>query len=197
MKILYLSDFNARGSGYKTISMPLCKGLVEHGNEVRAIGLDYKGEEHTFPYSIIPCNDFREAVAMIHNLKRLWQPDIIVAAMDIPWHEEVITNVKRDQIQIPYIGIMPLESDPLCIDWAMVMMQMEATLIISEFGTEESKKQGVNAEYLPIGIDMASWRPPSVEEKLAVRKALQLDGYVILTVAENQERKNLNRGMEI
>lgn len=197
-KIVYLSDLDIRGSGYKNISVPLCNGLAKKGHDIKVIGLQYKGEEHYYPFSIIPCQRFLDASAMIRNLKRMWQPDVIVASMDIPWHELILKNCLQDEIVTPYVGIFPIEGDPLCLDWAMVLAQMNAQLPISQFGTDECNKMGIPAEHLQIGIDIDSYRLPAKEEQLAIRKTLEFgDMPVILTVADNQERKNLGRAMEI
>ncbi len=100
--------------------------------------------------------------------------------------------------KLPYVGIFPIESEPLCTDWAMLLMQMDAQLCISEFGTAECQKMNVPAEHFQVGIDVESWRFPLDEEKKAIREALgyKPEDFIILTVADNQERKNLARAME-
>jgi glycosyltransferase involved in cell wall biosynthesis len=200
MKIIYFSDFDLQGSGYRNISIPLCEGLAKDGHEVKVVGLAYHGEEHTFPFSMIPCRNFGEAGAIIHNLRELWNPDAIVVAGDIPWHQTVLATMKQQKYgkRLPYIGIFPVESEPICLDWASILMEMDAQLCISEFGTEECKKLNVPAEHLIVGIDTKAWRVPKISESKAIRKALgyKEDEFIVLTVADNQERKNLARGME-
>lgn len=198
MKILYCSDLDVTGSGYKNISIPLCKGLVERGHEVKVVGISYKGEEHNFPFTIYPIRNFNEANAATINLEKLWKPDIIVASLDIPWHEIYLREIRTNGVTLPYVGIFPIESDPLCLDWAMLLMQMQGQFCISKFGTEECIKMGVPAKHLQVGIDLESWRLPKPEEVELIRKALGFEGaYVILTVADNQERKNLGRAFQI
>ena len=57
----------------------------------------------------------------------------------------------------------------------------------------------IEAEYLPIGVDTDKWRVPSAEEKktLRISYGIQPDEFVVLTVADNQERKNLSASMKI
>ena len=51
---------------------------------------------------------------------------------------------------------------------------------------------GIKAEHLTIGIDTEAWKPPTPEERLKLRESYGIkDEFVILTVADNQERKNL------
>jgi glycosyltransferase involved in cell wall biosynthesis len=200
VKVVYFSDFDLQGSGYRNISTPLCLGLVEAGHEVKVIGLAYKGEEHNFPFSMIPCRNFGEAGAIVHNLRELWNPDVLISAGDITWHQILMQTMNKNQYakKLPYIGIFPVESPPLCLDWAMGLMSMDAQLCISEFGTQECLRQSVPAEHLVVGVDTSAWRPPKEEEKKALREALGYSpaDFIILTVADNQERKNLARGME-
>lgn len=200
MKIIYCSDMSIVGSGYRNISIPICSGLHALGHEIKYLGLDYHGEEHGFPFSVLPCKGFREMGVMIANLHQLWQPDIILASMDIPWHEQVFRFLDQLKVvPIPYVGIFPLEGDPLCFEWASVLLRMQGQLCISQFGTDECKKKGIPVEHLVVGIDKESWRLPSSEEQVKIREAFGFDedAFVVLTVADNQERKNLSRAFEV
>lgn len=197
MRIVWISDFDLRGAGYMNLSCPLCSRLVDMGHEIKAVGLGYKGQEHNYNFSIIPAENIKECLAITQNLWNLWKFDILIVALDIPLQENILQRMKNRPM--PYIGIMPIESDPLCVSWAMVLMQMDRSLIISEFGTELAKEMGVNAVYIPIGIDTESWRLPEKEERKNIRDVLGFDekDFVVLTVADNQERKNLSRSMEV
>jgi glycosyltransferase involved in cell wall biosynthesis len=57
----------------------------------------------------------------------------------------------------------------------------------------------VNAEHIQIGIDTDQWRIPSDVERQTIRTeyGIEPDEFVILTVADNQERKNLSAAMKI
>lgn len=198
LKICLISDLDFRSSGYFNISIALGNGLTERGHDVKALGISYRGEEHTFPLSILPCMNVQETLGMAQNLSFLWGFDIVLVVMDIPYQEGYLQSIQQ-RGDIKYVGIMPVEADPLCMTWAIDLMQMDKALIISEFGTEEAKKAGVDATYIPIGIDSNSWRMPTEEERNSLRKALGYDedDFVVLTVAYNQERKFLSRGMEM
>jgi glycosyltransferase involved in cell wall biosynthesis len=80
----------------------------------------------------------------------------------------------------------------------MQLSRMQKSFVISRWGTEECKKFGLDAEYLDVGIDTATWRIPSMEERDQARQMLNVqDKFVVLTVADNQERKNLSKAIEI
>jgi len=200
MKICWLSDFDISGSGYLNLSVPLCEGLSKRGHEVKVSGLGYRGQQHDYNFSIIPAGNLGEGMGIIQNLFNLWGFDILVVALDIPLQLRIIQQMRDSKRPFKYAGIMPVEAGPLTMSWAMGMMLMDKIFIISEFGTKECELQGISTEYLPIGIDTEAWRTPTQEEKQTIRKnMLGLDDshYVILTVADNQERKNLSAGMKI
>jgi glycosyltransferase involved in cell wall biosynthesis len=93
-----------------------------------------------------------------------------------------------------YVGIFPVEADPVCFSWSVVLSQMDKPFIISEFGTHEAHKRYIDAaEHIPIGIDSNFWHPATSEEKRSFRESFGIgeDEFVVLTVADNQERKNL------
>jgi len=83
-KLAVVSDFSLRGSGYLNIIAPLCTELANLGHQISAVGLGYRGEEHKFPFSIIPCNSYNDAQAMTNNLKFQWGAELFIVALDIP-----------------------------------------------------------------------------------------------------------------
>ncbi len=196
--LIWLSDFDLNGSGYLNISVPICSGLTNLGYDVKAIGLGYAGTEHYHPFPIIPCKDLQEADAMLQNLKSFWGISVVIVALDIQPYQDVMCKILK-RIGLPYVCITPLESDPLCLTWAMLLQQIDKVFIISEFGTQECKKVGVSAEHIVIGVDTKAWRTPIKDEKQKLRNAVGIadDDFVILTVADNQERKNLSKAFMI
>jgi glycosyltransferase involved in cell wall biosynthesis len=199
-KVAFLSDSDFRGSGYLNICTNLCKGLAEHGHEVKLVGLGYENNEHYFPYSILPAKEMAEAISTLHNLLLIWQPNVLVVALDLSLQEALLDFVRQNHPNVPYIVITPLEEKPLCLPWAVMLQSAKKVFFISEFGTEEAKAKGVEAEFMQIGIDTQSWRIPTPEEKKLIRSNLlgvDDDTFVILTVADNQERKNLGTTMRI
>lgn len=199
MTILYISDLDLKGSGYGNIAFSLCTHLSNRGYDVQAIGLGYNGEEHHFPFRIAPCPNVGYIVPIVNELKRQGvEIEAIVTALDIPLQEAILKALGPAR-EIPYIGIFPLEAGPLCQSWGMSLLQMDRRLVMSEFGTAECEAIGVSATHIPIGVDCEAWKPPTDEERLQLRKGLGIapDSFVVLTVADNQERKNLSRSMEI
>jgi len=196
-RILWVSDFDQRGSGYLGISTPLCAGLTEAGFDIKCLGLGYKGDEHWNKFSILPCKDMGDVRAMMFNFSRSWKPHVVIVALDIHIYQEVISQFTKE-LKLPQICIAPLESEPLCLTWAITLGGMKKVFCISEFGTLEMQKSGVQAEHLVIGVDTELWHPATADERSGLRKGLgiQEDAFVVLTVADNQERKNLSKSFE-
>lgn len=164
------------------------------GHEIRIAGLSYAGQEHNYPFAIIPTKDTNDAYAIVHNLCSLPQttPDVIIVALDIPL--QIMFHDRFKGFGKPYIAITPLENGPLCLSWSAPMFNMDWIFFISELGKQEAMKAGLTkVDHIQVGIDTNFWRVPTPEEKANFRKGMGItdDEFVILTVADNQERKNL------
>lgn len=197
--IIVVSDFSASGSGYQRIMTQLCTRLsVDYGMHILALGLGYQGEEHHFPFAIVPVNSLPNIPDMIAQLQKYNAPiEAILVGLDIPLQRALLQAMQLPG-PIPYVGLFPLEAPPLCQPWAIDLLRMDARLVMSRFGEAEMKRAGCEAQFIPIGVDPV-WRPPSKEEKAQFRQGLGIDEdtFVILTVADNQERKNLSKAAEI
>ena len=204
--IIFISDFDLRGSGYMNIAIAVCKELADRGHKVMAFGIGYTGGEHNWPFSIIPVvtrQAFVHIPALLQNTLALASAaqvrpvQAMVVALDIPMQERLLSIPMRQGI--PYLGIFPIESGPLCTSWANVLSLMEAPAVISKFGLKQMEDASVDGIYLPIGLDTEAWRRPLKSERTKLREAMGYseDQLVVLTVADNQERKNLSAGMDI
>lgn len=198
--LLVLTDCDFSGSGYFNIAVPLFTRLANMGHKIRIAGLSYDGQEHRYPFSIIPAKDTNDAAAIIHNLCALPQtsPDVVIVALDIPL--QIMFRERFKPLNKPYIAITPLENGPLCMSWSAPLLDMDFVFFISELGKQEAMKAGLTkVDHLQIGIDTDFWRVPSPEERTGIRRGMGIaeDEFVILTVADNQERKNLWAAMSI
>lgn len=203
--IIVISDFDLTGSGYMNIAIAMCNELASRGYNVKALGMGYNGAEHYWDFSIIPVphhEAFGVMPVMLHNLRQLAQAgqveeiEAIVVALDIPMQERLMVMDRGD---IPYVAIFPVESGPLCMTWATIISSFDERLVISEFGLRQMEKVGVPGIHFPVGLDTESWRPPAEGERKTFRDSMSYtdDEFVILTVADNQERKNLSVAAEI
>jgi glycosyltransferase involved in cell wall biosynthesis len=199
-KIVVVTDCDFAGSGYFYIAVPLFTRLAQMGHEIRIAGLSYSGQEHNYPFSIIPAKDTNDVFGIVNNLCNLemTSPDVIIVALDIPL--QIFFQEKFKQFKKPYIAITPLENGPLCMSWSAALINMDWVFFISELGKQEAMKAGLSkVDHIQIGIDSDFWRVPTTEERAGLRKGMNIgeDEFVILTVADNQERKNLWAALSI
>lgn len=198
MTVIYISDFDMRGSGYMNIAVNLCGQLGRRGIETIALGLGYKGEEHDYPFRIVPA-EMPNLVAMVRQLRASQvRADAVVVALDVPLQEKLLQQFDAPA-DVPYVGLFPLEAGPLCLPWAVSLMRMDVRLVMSRCAQKWMAAEGVNSTFMPVGVDRETWRPPTPEERAQIRQGLGLtsESFVVLTVADNQERKNLSRSLEI
>ena len=197
MRVTWLTDMDRSSSGYGNLSVPLMTGLVNRGHRVICLGSGYKGEEHDYPFTLIPVAELGEANGMIRNLVQLKETDALVVALDINIQENFLSQPWKRELR--YVGLFPVESDPISMTWAAVLHQMDARLVLSQFGLRELEKAGLTGTFLPISLDTEAWRPPGPEERAQIRKLMGMgdDVFVALTVAENQERKHISRSLEV
>ena len=197
MNLLFISDTDFNGSGYLSITLPLCQELTEMGHDVKLAGLFYRGQQHDFDFQILPAGNIQDTMAIAQHLYNRWKFDAMFVALDVPLQEKYLAPLQSKPFK--YVGIFPIEADPLCFEWGIIISKMDKAFIISEFGTNCALELGVGAdpEHLQVGIDSEAWRFPSDEEREKLRQAFGFtDKFVVLTVADNQERKNLTASMD-
>ena len=110
-KIVFVSDFTFKGSGYLNIAIPICTGLARSGHQVMAVGLGYAGEEHRFPFTIIPAKNYGDANAMVNNLKYQWGAELCIVALDIP--NQIRFHPTCEKVGMKMMAITALENPPL------------------------------------------------------------------------------------
>lgn len=222
--IVFLSDLDLTGSGYMNIAVSLTKELVNRGKKVTVLGLGYNGQEHNWPFQVLPIMRgqwMAHAPAMIANLHNLSldgfvEPiDALVIALDIPLQiglrnrlkAQLLEQTRIEEIPFPIISIFPVEDAPVMNTWAHNLGYSDSNLVISQYGQNALEEAGVESKHIRIGLDTEAWRLPiiadatmgSEEEKASIRRAMGYtdEDYLIVTVADNQERKNLSAAMDM
>jgi glycosyltransferase involved in cell wall biosynthesis len=191
MKVAIVSEFNlAVGSGYTTIARAIAAGLGQRGHDVKVLGIDYNGYEHRLPITVLGADE-RFLIPHLRQLDLAWGIDAVVVTHDITRHLLFRPIVEAGY---PYVGIFPLESDPLMhpSEWTRTIDGMGAALVESAWATQLCVDVGLTVRHIPIGVDSEFWRSPTPEERDAIRARLGVaDRFVLLTVSDNHERKNL------
>lgn len=191
-KVLVLTEVVKEGSGYTHLMLPILEGLSKMDYDIRVVGLGYTGWEYDYGFSISGAQTVQDGMVCVSNIISLWKPDVLVVGMDIPHHIKLLEHLRSAKKVVPYVAITPLENPPLTRTWAAALMQTDYTFFISELGADAAKQAGLSkVGHLQVAADTINFYPATPEEKEALRKDLGFDCFTILSVADNQERKNL------
>lgn len=190
VKLLFVGDFNiTRGTGYATILSNVCTHLAER-HQVTVLGEKWDRSEHHFPFQVIP-TDYRWIPVQVLRLCQAMKFDHIILAMDIPKIHQVLNEVRAQQFNWNTLvsGLFPVESDPLIDVWSEALGWLYRRFVISEFGQRELKAVDLDSVFVP----MTALPPKRKIEPLEARRQLNCPecDLVLLTVADNQERKDL------
>ena len=200
MGILYITDWNVRGSGYFSIGLGLISALTKHTNEtIIVLGMNYFGQEYWHEeFTVIP-TEFAHIPARIKHLVADKELDIdkIIVALDIPLQSQLLVNFPRQQRGFRYIGILPLDGGPLVREWGLVIGEMDECFVISKFAQRCCAEAGLSVEYLPVVVSKYFGHSEPEFRERTRREFGAENNFIILTIADNQERKNLSGAMQM
>jgi glycosyltransferase involved in cell wall biosynthesis len=202
MNVVIISEADLKGGGYTSIMTRFGTELVNVGHKVVYVGIGYEGKEHNFPYTMLPVmrnNFYNQCAAVVHNLSLDddYRPDVILIGLDIPMQLTMAQTLDKSIGKC--IAIFPVEAPPVVSSWVTGLSSFKDLFVMTKFGQQALQDAFLESKFISIPIDAEAWRTPSLEERQMIRKALNLaeDDKVVLTVAENQERKNLWATMKI
>lgn len=196
--IIFVTDFDPKGSGYKNISVPLLNLMVKDGHNVIVLGSHYTlMSENLYPFHLIPVMDTKDCARHIKRLERDLPIGVVIVAADLLYHRRYLDTFEQAQIQTEIVAIFPVESPPMTFSWMLPMLACKKMFCYSKFGTQTCNDLGFEVEYLPVGIDRVLWKNYLDKSKVYKEYGKQPKDFIILTVADNQERKNLTASMDI
>jgi glycosyltransferase involved in cell wall biosynthesis len=195
-RILVITEMAFRGSGYYYLMSPILEGMSKE-YDIKVIGLSYNNSEHNYNFSIVSATEVRDAVAMAKAIIPAWKPEVVICGLDIPLQMVIFEELKP--LGAKYVAITPLENPPLTQSWAASLMSMNFVFFISELGKQAALKAGLtNVDHLQVAANTESFYPARPDERSKIREDLGIsDQFVVITVADNQERKNLWAEFEI
>lgn len=202
MKLLFAGDFNVtHGTGYSTIMRHVCSELVEAGHEVTILAEGWDRSEHYFPFQVIP-SDYSWIPMQSLRCHQALRFDWLILAMDIPKIVQVMGEIDSQRIrhQIPPVaGLFPVESTPVARAWSKGLRKLNALMVISEFGQRALQESALDSTFVPMTAEVPD-RELDAETALSILSGevawgnpdlLERDEPLVLTVADNQERKDL------
>jgi D-inositol-3-phosphate glycosyltransferase len=206
MKILWVGDA-ACDSGFARCTHETLKGFQARGDEIVVLGINYRGDPHSYPYRIFPAwlapgDAF--GVMRIHEMMFREKPDVIVFQNDpwnIPAYMRQVKKALADEINL--IENAPLLVGAIAVDGKNCrgrdLNDLDVTMFWTQFAADEAVKGGYDKPYfvLPLGVDTDKFRPPvdadhreHAWEKLGLPDITR-DGFFFLNVNRNQPRKHL------
>jgi glycosyltransferase involved in cell wall biosynthesis len=204
MRLLWISDSPTTPSGFATVTREVCRRLRDRGHRIEILGWQNHGV--TSWWEDIPVHPVRHdqfgADVLLGYLMRV-RPDFVVSLADVWW----MGYLANPQIQsfldvsgarwVHYYPIDGADADGLLPEgWAELLRTADVPLAMSKFGRDVSGASGVDAGYVPHGVDLDVFTPPA--DKLAAKSALGLEGkFVILSDARNQPRKLIPRTIDV
>ena len=200
MGLLYITDWNPQGSGYFSIGNSFISALTEERDEIIIVlGMNYRGQEYKQTAVTVVPTEFAHITARIKHLLADEELNIdkVAVALDIPVQAQLIVQFPRQQRPFRYIGIFPLDGGPLVQEWAAVVGEMNDAFAISRFAQKCCRDAGLEVNYLPVCV--GGWyrhAEPGFREEVRQQHGIE-DKFIILTVADNQERKNLSGAMQM
>ena len=190
--IVIVTDFNLSGSGYQTImegiALELCSVY-----DVTILGLKYDASEHYYPFRLITTH-YQWLPEHIISIVKALKADWLIVALDVPKICAILNavhNRKFDLKTIKVAGIFPVEASPLDDMWAANLLRFtDVRFTFTNFGMRVLSDAKVSCNKISAGVDHFWYAKDSVPK-------LVEHANFVLTVADNQVRKNLPAGLEI
>jgi len=204
MRILWISDSPTTPSGFGGVTAAVTRQLVALGHHVEILGWQSRGS--TSWWEGIPVHPVRHdqfgADVLTGYLLRT-RPQVVVTLGDVWWMAymaDAAVQQYLDQAGGRWALYYPIDgADPdgsLPHGWRRVLQACDIPIAMSRFGQAVSAACGVEAAYIPHGVDLALFAPPP--DKQAAKSRLGYEGkFVVLSDARNQPRKLLPRTLDI
>ncbi len=183
MRILIQSNAEWAATGYGVQSKHLAPGLESLGHTVGMFPfwglqgglIQYNGRVN-YPLGI---HEWGNDIFASHA--QHFKADLVISLMDT-WvmHEDYGSIVKW----IPWV---PLDHSPAPQGIVVRMKKALRTVAFSRFGRDELVKAGINADYIPHGIDVEGYYPLNVDKaQLKVKLGFPPDCFLVGMVAANK-----------
>ena len=188
-KVLWFGDMVVP-SGFGRIGNEVLVRLKQRGYDVQAVGFNYTGWPHGFPFWVWPIvnADLWNTVTTIVNQTK---PDILISCQDFPYHTMLYTGCRIDFSRLKWIWITPIDGTPIHPDWLKAVDWADAGMVISRFGVEAMRQEGKRVDLCHPGVNASEFYPADADEKKAMRAHAKYDegDFVVGVVCMNQGRK--------
>jgi len=199
-----MSDSPTSPSGFGNVTRHVCSGLARRGHAIDIIGWQASGEAIAWEgCTVHPVRRQDLGADVILAYLQKLRPDVLVTLADVWWLtfiESPFISSFRSLARIPWVLYFPIDGDLgdelLPPSWVRVLQTVDLPVAMSEYGARVARRNGIEAELVPHGVDLDVFRPPT--DRAAAKRELGYEGrFVVLSDARNQPRKMLPRTLDV
>ena len=186
-KILWWANAFFVGTGYGVGTAGVVFDLLDHYNvrNLAFYGLQGKAMGFSAPIGGAPVKGRRPLITYPVRFDQFgsdaakllcsrWKPDILVTLFDI-WIDESRSSIGPpgwlSGMHPRWVPIIPVDHDPIPAPTLVPARKAYKPVAMSRFGQRQLENNGVNATYIPHGVDTQTFQPST--DKVASRQHLQ------------------------
>jgi glycosyltransferase involved in cell wall biosynthesis len=198
--ILLFSHGITGKTGFAKMIHKIGMGLDKAGHKVYAIHPHYHGTPITPKelggVTILPIGTQQWGEDILPIYIDMYKPDIVLTLLDI-WCAHYISQIPKKH-NWHWIRHITLDTENIVDFWAKYIAETEIPITYSKFAGEMVDRLKLPYHYIPAGVDTKLFKPSTHKERAKLREHLGLrnDEFVVLCVAHNQFRKNIDRLLE-
>ena len=199
MRVLWISDSPETPSGFGNVTRFVCGGLAARGHQVSILGWQTK-QAHDWNGCRVHAvgSDPMGSDALYAYLIR-HRPDVVIALADVWWLPYFGSPHVRRQMELtgtPWALYFPVDGNTadglLPPSWVELLRTVDVPIAMSRYGQDVAAACGVACEYIPHGVDLEVFAPPTDREE--AKRDVDAEGrFVVLSDSRNQPRKLLPR----
>ena len=204
MRGLWVSDSPASPSGFGAVTRAVCRRLAERGHRVEIVGWQTRGGPTR--WEGIPVHPVRHdtfgADVLLGYMMRL-QPHFVVTLGDVWWMSFMTDPGMQRYLDLSggrWVLYYPIDGSDLGgrlpPGWVKTLEAADVPVAMSRFGADVSSACGIEASYIPHGVDLDVFVPPGDKELAKARFGYE-GRFVVLSDARNQPRKLLPRTLDV
>jgi glycosyltransferase involved in cell wall biosynthesis len=185
-------------TGYGNVTQAICSGLARLGHEVHVLG-PLRHQVQSPRGIVLHARDDTDSLELLRGVR----PSVAVLLGNIGWlpiYVKLAFLELAHKLKIPVAFYAPVDGNTsdgrLPIEWADLLQLVDHPVAMSRYGQAIMGASGINADYIPHGVDLKTFSPPWNRELAKARFGYQ-GKFVVLSDSRNQPRKLLPRLLEV